>query len=855
MRRAGRSVSRTGCATCRRRKVRCDEGRGVCGNCTRLGIACEWYPAGDIAHRSRIRCTSSASSTGPCAPCQRAMVDCINTNQGIRRGRPAWSGKAPVDAAGMNSPASIRSAAPASRAKPSARPLAPSQAHSASHASHTSHAPMPAPPRPPGTFGPNGNELLPDVAEQRRLVNAYFDGPHYFCFYSFIHPPTLMQLFDNRLVPDFLLLVILATALRFLDPHDRRADAWADECRRLVMLELFSPPSTTTLQALLLLQRFEWHRASHVAAWFLSGLAVRLAHGLQLNLEIAQTAPSQGQSQSQSRSGMPERIPVTVREARRRLIWSCFVMESLIENGRRPLASLDAGAIEVRLPCNEQAFQLGLETDMPTLRSSLAAQEKPSPSPAAPTPTPAPAASVVESRLGISTFLVQLAAMRRAILDYTMPYHPRNKQHVVEAMAATTTTTSPPPVAASPTSPSSSSAPPHGVPWTPGSLFFAYKDQLNRWQERLPPEMRFTAEMLYRRRSSQLVSFVTLHCLYHGCYCDLYRIGSYVRSLHRLSSSSSTSASTSPPADFLADCRRGRVQHALAICRVIQESMRHQPTGHDPVVGISASLALRVLVIERQRDEDALLGVTTPLLDQYLAAAVACGTEIAQRSVPIRDLFYSVCALAKQHGYDVGVVDTGAAEKATAVDDADATSGHRHADRAASPSLRTYGTFGRIQSALACRRDVLAPAASTATDKESDLFQHYGDGARDGDDQPSSPVSPVSPVLPALSTIRSPVLAAPTAALPTESTDEWRLDGPWQTAQPAAQPTVQPPVQPTVQPPPQPYYPYETYSPNEMGVASAWGDGTLNFSMTPTQFDWINQSLGFDFNGSVFGNL
>lgn len=340
------------------------------------------------------------------------------------------------------SPSSIRSASLASLTSlPSGtRPLAPSLAP---------HAAMPAPPPPPLPRGSNSSSMLPDLIEQRRLINAYFDGPHYFCFYTFIHPPTLMQLFDNRLVPDLLLLIILATALRFLDPRDRRADAWADECRRLVMLEIFSPPSTTTLQALLLLQRFEWHRASHVAAWFLSGLAVRLAHGLQLNLEIAQSAGGNGNSNGDSREGRT--VPVTVREARRRLIWSCFVMESLIENGRRPLSSMDAGAIEVRLPCNEQAFQLGLETGMPTL-NSLTTKEHQQP-PEAPLPLlPAPSASVVESRLGISTYLVQLAAMRRAILDYTMPYHPRNKHHVAAAMAAASNTSAAGSAASSPSS-------------------------------------------------------------------------------------------------------------------------------------------------------------------------------------------------------------------------------------------------------------------------------------------------------------------------------------------------------------------------------------------------------------------
>ena len=98
---------------------------------------------------------------------------------------------------------------------------------------------------------------------------------------------------------------------------------------------------------------------------------------------------------------------------------------------------------------------------------------------------------------------------------------------------------------------------------------------------------------------------------------------------------------------------------------------------------------------------------------------------------------------------------------------------------------------------------------------------------------------------PDLSAIISPPVLPTADMVPTESTDDWRLNGQW-------------PQQPQQhQPPPQPYgYPaYETYSPNELGVAPAWGDGTLNFSMTPTQFDWINQSLGFDFNGGVFGNL
>lgn len=36
--------SRTGCWTCRTRKVKCDEGRPICGQCSRLGHTCDYNP-------------------------------------------------------------------------------------------------------------------------------------------------------------------------------------------------------------------------------------------------------------------------------------------------------------------------------------------------------------------------------------------------------------------------------------------------------------------------------------------------------------------------------------------------------------------------------------------------------------------------------------------------------------------------------------------------------------------------------------------------------------------------------------------------------------------------------------------
>lgn len=287
-------------------------------------------------------------------------------------------------------------------------------------------------------------------------------------------------------------------------------------------------------------------------------------------------------------------------------------MESMIENGRSPLMSLDVGSIEVRLPCNEQSFRLGLEANVVGLGHLFDGIGAPQGQGQDQGQNHAQAQGFVvgaeSSRPGISAFLVKLAVLRREILDYTLPYHPRNKGHI-------------PPTAL----------------WVPGSPFFKYEEKLDQWERCLPEELQFTADVLYRRQE-QLVSFVTLHCLFHGCYCDLYRIGSYITSVHQALSSEVDVDIPAPSASFLVACRRGRVLHAFAICKVISESMKHHPSGHDPVVGIGASLAMRVLIIERNREEDEALGLTDETVHESLDAAVQCAKEIAQSSVPIREL-------------------------------------------------------------------------------------------------------------------------------------------------------------------------------------------------------------------------
>lgn len=354
--------SRRGCLICRRKKIKCDENRPTCSNCSRLRVSCAWDHRSGNKQRSRsnkacLRCQArkiKCYSSGPsqtCVPCLEERSDCTRaTPGGIQASNTAseYGGAATSE-------------------QSTSRPL------------------------------------LPEKGTLRQLLCAFFDGPYHFCFYAFLHAPTFMQMFDSGHLPESLLLITAATSLRMMEPQSPSPDRWADECRRRTMLEVFEPPTQSTLQTLILLQRYEWHRGSHVSAWIISAIAVRLTHALQLNLELPENEHG-GRS-----------VSMIVREMRRRTLWGCLVMESLMEGGRNPFSNLDLSSIEVRLPCDERSFRLGIESHPNSLLE-----------PGVPRSTFLPDLPNIDGRPNMSAYLVRLAVLRMLIIQYAAPYHPSN---------------------------------------------------------------------------------------------------------------------------------------------------------------------------------------------------------------------------------------------------------------------------------------------------------------------------------------------------------------------------------------------------------------------------------------------
>ncbi|KAF4437815.1 Transcriptional regulatory protein moc3 [Fusarium austroafricanum] len=54
--------AKTGCLTCRQRRVKCDEGKPSCRNCSRFGRSCSWPKATDMADRRHRRLRASPGS-------------------------------------------------------------------------------------------------------------------------------------------------------------------------------------------------------------------------------------------------------------------------------------------------------------------------------------------------------------------------------------------------------------------------------------------------------------------------------------------------------------------------------------------------------------------------------------------------------------------------------------------------------------------------------------------------------------------------------------------------------------------------------------------------------------------------
>lgn len=271
---------------------------------------------------------------------------------------------------------------------------------------------------------------------------------------------------ENDLFPRQLLLIISATALHCKDPQSSLPDVWADEARTLVVRDSLSRMSTANLQTLLLLQRYEWHRGSHLSAWMLAGLALRLSMALQLYRDP-----------SEPRNNASIELPSAVMETRRRLMWSSFAMDSIPDVGHLTMhPSIDPETIRTRLPCAESLYEQGLESNEPSLHD---------------------APRTTDEAPSISAYMIRLVLLRLRIIRYSHPFNPQ------------------------------SSAKPHTqLPWATHSRFYTLQASLDVFRQELQQSFPLQGG-LCQEEPAQLTALFLVHTMLHAAYTDLLRAGTH----------------------------------------------------------------------------------------------------------------------------------------------------------------------------------------------------------------------------------------------------------------------------------------------------------------------------------------
>jgi hypothetical protein len=131
----------------------------------------------------------------------------------------------------------------------------------------------------------------------------------------------------------------------------------------------------------------------------LSGITTRMTQALQINLEyntdiLCQEAESN--------------LPVTARESRRRLMWSCYIMDALVGSGVDQLTLMDERDIKIQLPCNERNFTQQVPCLTETLNPGDRLKRLPGD----------PDTNSLSPNMGIMAYFIRHIALRKRVLRY-----------------------------------------------------------------------------------------------------------------------------------------------------------------------------------------------------------------------------------------------------------------------------------------------------------------------------------------------------------------------------------------------------------------------------------------------------
>ncbi|KAF3076141.1 hypothetical protein CFAM422_001094 [Trichoderma lentiforme] len=551
-----------GCRVCRARKVKCDGRPNGCRNCERLQLDCvgdNGLAAGRATPMSlrkirtyrsckscRLSKTKCNGDRPKCSRCAAKKTECVydggsaprwarNLDRGSRTASTEGSrsksrelaiamleASDEADAQDDDTPmTSIGSAEPLKLGEISGskKPLGSAQSVA--------------------SIEPSGSDILswlvspslPTGRNLRRVVEQYFANVHPIRCFAFVHKPSFMRQLDKGFTSDdesALLHIICAHGAKFyvLNQNEHHTSAssfirlagneWAKRAEFLILTN-FGKISVQRLMVAILLHDFHFRLGEYSHALMLSGLAVRMAHALKINVEASPDVLCTDSSESAP--------SVVTRESRRRLMWACYVLDAWAGSGIDQLTLLRENDIKIQLPCNERNFGLRIASVTETLGVGHVLQFLP----------PSVVPRKPSANMGIMAYYIRVVALWKRIVRYVNQLD---------------------------------SNPP---PWLPESPFAALDADLRLWQRELPEFVEYSMETIYARLdSNQLGALVLIHCTYHHNYLELYKLS--MPDLFKL-----PKPLVVPPEhhEFLQSAQANCYHHAQQIADILAEAADH----------------------------------------------------------------------------------------------------------------------------------------------------------------------------------------------------------------------------------------------------------------------------------------
>ncbi|CAH0057908.1 unnamed protein product, partial [Clonostachys solani] len=272
--------------------------------------------------------------------------------------------------------------------------------------------------------------------------------------------------------------------------------------------------------------------------------------------------------------------------ALRRVAWSTFYFDAIIDGGRYGFHTLDEKAFRLQLPCDEGRF-LGNEAII-TEPLSYDQADKPETSIQGQHPK--------GSALGISAYLIRTAAARRRALFFA--FRASHKESSGEKLAVE---------------------------------LAALEADVEHVISALPRRFHLTNDNLFLHRE-RLGTFILLHVLRHNLFIIVGRASLQVfqRDLSK--------------ADLITQVRQKRISHALPIASLLSEALK-AGIALDPQLGVQAYIALEtqilVLLFEPRRlaEMDPLVDPKSPQIMEAIPHLLTVVRNLSSRAEFVKHLY------------------------------------------------------------------------------------------------------------------------------------------------------------------------------------------------------------------------